>query len=301
VDMVSRCFALLLLLGVSAQTHFSPFLWATPWITSLSAAQKAQFHIPTCGIPQYNGQTMKFAADLPFDSWDPSSQRVLYIAIYNSSDFTGSVIADNKDPTTGGPIQEFSFPYQNIYGDLYILVTAGVAPTISFSLNVKIANKSLKSAAHPFPSPHSLQQADIISAPNAIVDLLQLLYDPTPLVVGSVADSPPLLIDFVYCPTQDSYQLEIFVVALDEISAFATYLCTDFSSPCNAQKGQGLSDPRGIAVNYVHLQTTYRQYTTIEAAIYGYGNKGQNNTFIFSVTTGASNPSKGVSEVTTKN
>jgi len=113
-------------------------------------------------------------------------------------------------------------------------------------------------------------------------DMNQILYSGTPIQVMTNATA---FIDFTFCPTSDSYELDVIVVAIDEISAFQTYVCTNFSAtnPCNAYNGQNNADPSGRAVNHVRLTTNYRQFTSMEVAVLGFGNLNQNNKFLFSV------------------
>jgi len=287
----------LLLLGVCALAAsqnvatFLPFLWATPHVDTLPAGQQKLYHVPICSIPQYNGKLLNISADLQAYPWSPNDEMVLYIQVFNNSNFSGNPIAQNKN-ANGDARQEFSFPYQLAYGDLYLKVLTGFPPTsIDYTiaivaLNTTGSSKEFISSSDVVRNAIAQQRSIRDSVYNAdITDLLQLLFNPVPFTVQTNLVFSPLLIDFTYCPTADTYQLDVIVVATDEKSSFSTYICTAFNAtaPCSASRGKNHSDESASAINHISLPTNLHEFTTLEAAVYGVGNYNQLNKFIFSV------------------
>jgi len=268
---------LLLVLGVSAQVYI-PFLYVTPVPIEVAAQQSNQFYVPLCKNSAYDGKTAQISINLPLSPWSPSSQQVVYMKVYNTSDSSGTVLATNNG--TGTPSAQFSLTYNVAYGDLYIIATNGVAPGIVYTFSISFGSMAVAE------SDLNLGKVDETwekpPQPLATYTMRQVITDSTPFQVLTSPSGPPLLINFTYCPATPSYTLVITAVALDDISATALYICTKPTEmPCNALAQY--YDVTGIGISTVIMQTTTGQFQAMQAAVYGWGVYQMNNTFTFSV------------------
>jgi len=291
-------FSVLVLVLVDGVTPvFNPMLWASPKVDTLNAASQRLLRVPMCGIPQYDGRWLNFSANLQAHPWSPDNEIVLYISVFNNSNFTGSPLAVNKDDK-GNTVQSFLFQYHLTMSDLYIQINTGAPPTpITYTLAISViptkngnaSDSQVPRISHSAIIANARAEQEEIKNSNYAADIfnmVQLLFNPVPFstLTNALMDTP-FLIDSTYCPTSDTYQLDVMVVATDVQSAFSTFVCTNFSStaPCNANRGKDHADPHATSINHIRLSTQSHEYSNLEIAIYGLGNYNLWNSFIFSI------------------
>jgi len=289
---------LFLMGGVQVQSTpvFSPMLWASPKVDTLDAASQKLYHVPICAIPQYDGRWFNISANLQAHPWSPDNEIVLYISLFNNSNFTGTPLAVNKD-SNGNTVASFLLQYHLAMSDLYIQVRTGAPPTpITYTLAISVLpTKNANDSNHVPQISHSTiianaraEQEKIKNSNYAadIINMVQLLFNPAPFstITNALMDTP-FLIDSAYCPTGDTYQLDVIVVATDVTSAFSSFVCTNFTptTPCNAARGKDHADTHATSINHIRLSTQLHEYTNLEIATYGLGNYNAWNNFIFSI------------------
>lgn len=80
------------------------------------------------------------------------------------------------------------------------------------------------------------------------------------------------------------YNIDIIVTALDSRSAMATYVCLPpFKQPCTPTIAN-YSDPRGIGINVVTLQTGSGTVQNVYVVVVGWGDGEQMNRFVIGAT-----------------
>jgi len=121
--------------------------------------------------------------------------------------------------------------------------------------------------------------------PGTVTQLEQIIAGSSTFEILTDVYTAGILIDFDYCPMGQSYDVLVTVVAMDEKSAFATYVCVDPKEmPCSAGTAQrSNSDPSGIALNSILLSTNTAEYTSMQVAVYGWGQYQGQNKFAFGV------------------
>jgi len=253
---------------------FVPMLYVTPVQMEPKPDQIDTFHAALCDGSTYDGFQAVVSANLPNHPWSEDSQQLVYFTVYDklSHEITNNTV-------TGQPLSEVSFPYQRAYGDLTVVVQAGNAGSIVYSLTIQFVSDSAKQTVST-PT-HS---RDLRSFSLATYELDQIVADSTTFAMDTDLDYPGALINLGYCPTSASYDITISVVAVDDVSAFATYACLASQAPCSAGKAAvDHSDPRGIPVNTVVLRTNTQEFTTLQIAVYGSGKYQGTNTALFFV------------------
>jgi len=278
---------------------FLPMLYVTPAPSYNYAGNVNYWVLPLCSNMEYDGLIAEVRVSLPFAPWSSSSGQIVYMSV---TDANGNVIANNTQ--TGTTDLRMSFPYTSSYGDLTIQTRTGNAPNVVFTLSVQFTTKTgLSYVPHEMRTKNAAPSApptqDFLPWKNehpfaaqtdpkamATYRLIQVITDGQTFSIPTNPNTPGILIDYYYCGNPDTPKIQIIttVNSLDDQSAFSTYLCMPNQLPCAA--GTALvenSDPRGIAINTVVLNTNSNQYNAIEAAIYGWGNYGGKNTFSFTV------------------
>ena len=80
------------------------------------------------------------------------------------------------------------------------------------------------------------------------------------------------------------YNIDIVVTALDSRSAMATYVCVPpFKPPCTPTIAR-YTDPRGIGINVVTLQTGSGTVKDVYVVVVGWGDGEQMNNFVIGAT-----------------
>jgi len=276
----------LLVLGSAfSQEIFIPFLYVTPSPIYGPAGSTNTFYVPLCSNPAYEGYTLEISFNLPFAAWNETAQVAVAAQVYNTSDQTGTPIADNGSPGQEQPV--FSFQYKASFGDLWIKTRNGNSPNIIYTLSAEFALKTgqkvpeYKREVRPRVQHHRRPIVGT-SKTQATYTLTQIIADTTQY---QVATGESILINFDYCPTTEAYNIVISVVAVDDASASALYVCTNSTQfPCTpASASPANTDPRGIAVSQVILTTKNEDLTSLQANIVGWGRYNYKNTFLFSV------------------
>jgi len=276
---------------VLGAARFVPFMYVTPQPVYNQAYATTQYAASLCQAAEYDGLTAQLSVDLPFTAWSYDSQQIAYVTV---TDQHGNVVKNNTEDT-GSPIPDIEFVYSSSMGDLTVTCTTGNSPNVVFTLSIqflsatfsmnhtslkkRLLHASLASAQHTAVSDLAYPPPKVLPT-GTVTQLTQIIAGTSTFQVPTDPYNVGILIDFDYCPMGQSYDVEVNVVALDELSAFATYLCVKASEmPCSAGNAQRAnSDPSGTALNNVVLSTNTAEYTSLQAAIYGWGRyQGVNN------------------------
>jgi len=288
--MVLVVFLIAFLGEVLAAPRFIPFMYATPDPVYNAAYTTTQYTASLCQGSEYNGLTAQLSVDLPLTAWSWSSQQIVYVSV---ADQHGTIVKNNTQDT-GSPIQDIEFVYLTTMGDLTITCATANAPSVLFTFSIEFISPTspLTSMDRKQRRKNSLEIAPSDFAPppvfvpsGTVVQLDQIIAGSSTFQIATDVYNAGILIDFDYCPTAQSYNVQINVVATDELSAFATYICVNPTEmPCSAGSAQrSNSDPSGVALNTVLLSTNTAEYASMQAAIYGWGRFGGVNSAVFSV------------------
>jgi hypothetical protein len=246
-----------LLNAAAAQTAlYVPFLYVTPQpIDNEFAGTETQFFAPLCDNSFYDGKQAEFSFNLPFAKWNPSSQQIVNVKVFNKSDCSGDPIATND--VDGSPVQKFTLTYNASMGDLYICATSGGAPNIVYTFSISFSSSIIKDVAKSIDA--LTFKPSVMGGGTKAITMLQI-------VSGSgsykVVTQQMILLNFTYCPTTQAYTLTVTTTALDNHSATALYICTKESEmPCNAKNANYL-DPSGSAISSVTMNASMQELTS---------------------------------------
>jgi len=264
----------LFLLAQSQEPTFIPVQFATPTGVNNFAYAVTYWKLSLCDDQRYDQLTASFFVNLPYVPWSAPDGSVVSVSIYNDSAMTTLITTNN---VSGQLAPQWTFTYSVAYGDLYIKAQAGGSASVIFTMEVQFYQPSALPSRLP-----TLTASGGTKQAVTFTDLTQMVSVASEWQVQTGAS---ILLEISFCPTSQSYQLLFQTRASDGKSATALYLCVDPSEfPCNIGSSQQANqDPSSSALSSVILSTTTAQYSTIQAAVYGWGVYQGTNTFTFTM------------------
>jgi len=293
------CLISVALVCVEAQQKpfFATFEYATPY--PLGAAPFGSYYYVAylCNQSLYAGKLVTLSVNLPYANWDWDSLNVVFVNIYAQQGEQAADLVASNVGSDGRPNSTVSWIYNATRGDsnLWVVYSVqGVITTLTFTSTLDFDEAKADYVQAPFI--YKMVNRKTLPAATYIA-YREIIKGDMRYTVGTGPSSKPLptLIDFSYCPPPNTvtYTLIVQVVAADTKSAMSLYICTPDKLPCSASNSaRERQDPAGIAVATVILPTTTRQFTFLEAAVYGVGAYEGINTFYFVVSTTPTNGTK---------
>lgn len=276
------------LIGVWSQlppepVQFIPTLYVTD-APERQSADKAVMYVATmCNPKLYDSYMAISRINIP-SGWKPDIGYFGKLEVCSTSSCDTILCSNYPDGIFDGS-HYCSFLYNVTIGNVYIRATSGPAPNIDWTVALQFVSKKefdKNSGEQPrrrlFDVPEPKARNKI--SPNDIKVLTQLI--PTG-VRESVTTLNKLQFIMSFCPnsqTTERYNIDIVVTALDSKSAMATYVCLPpLKVPCSPTTATQ-SDPRGIGLNVVTLQTGSGTLKDVYVLIVGWGDGEQENTFM---------------------
>ncbi|XP_058953130.2 uncharacterized protein [Pocillopora verrucosa] len=240
------------------------------------------YHAALCGGCSFDGLNARFAVNLVNNPWDKDEGD--YITVYvRATDPTGTIIASNEDDI----LPDFNFTYFAKYKDLFFDVITGPAPSFSFTLSLTFDYKDRVYLPRPCVPRWQMTAEEYAVAKNYSSKDVDSAYDLIPIFKSASTQSVLTRnkkfyrLDYCFGPSHH-YNVTITVIANDQQSGFATYVC---SKTYVAKKGTcdvltPNSDISGGAVNVVLMGLDGpMDYGSITVRVRGDGRYGLSNNF----------------------
>ncbi|XP_028401354.1 uncharacterized protein LOC114524465 [Dendronephthya gigantea] len=273
---------------VPKPTTFIPTLYVTSEVEAQKPNHAVTYQANICNTTIFKDMMMITRVNMPI-GWDPNIGRTAKIQVCSNANCDKPLCTNFPGGTFSGQ-HNCTIPYNTTLKAVFVTVTAGNAPYISWTVAVEFIPKY-----------------QYVEKPNRDAFYYDLLRFPEPIAINKVADVkilqqivPPGYKfsvqtsdrrDFrmAFCPdegTTERYDVSLVVTALDSISAMSTYACLPPVDPtvgCTPDKA-AQSDPRGIAINTLTISTGSGGIKDLYIAVVGYGDGEQTNHFLIGAT-----------------
>lgn len=284
---------LLVVIGSWAQTPpvtFIPTLYVTSAPERPTPLQAFIYQANVCNTTIYQGNMVIARVNIP-SGWNPNIGRVAKLQVCTTSDCSTCLCTNYPGGKFNGQ-HNCSFTYNKSLTPVYIVVTAGNAPNIDWTVALEFLPKS-----------------QYVEKDNEELLFYEMLEFPEPIAINKVSDTDVKTLQqivppgnnhnvstmqrrdfrFAFCPdaaTTPRYNVDIIVIARDSRSAMATYVCLPPVDPnvgCLPGEAEH-SDPRGIAINVVTVPTGTGSLKDVYVAVVGWGDGYQDNNFLIGAT-----------------
>jgi len=246
-------------------TSKSPFTYDTK-------NKEVNYLLKVCDIAALDLCNLTVEISLPYDSWSIFDGTYVNITVLGSGDNCKHVLCRN-DPSSVINPNVCTFTFKREMGNkIYVTTKGGPSAEFSsvFTSNFTCPDNRIIPNDLPFISP-DLEDCRILTESTRIItETVEPLH-----VLTSKSTFDALQIQLSSCMSTNPNNTVLTIVATDDQSAFATYLCEIY--PCNTAIAVAY-DNSGTGYNYVRPKVVLLPRLTL--AIYGWGAYKGINSFL---------------------